>query len=195
VADLAFSPDGTTLVSASRDQSLIVWDVASQSQLFTLTGHEDAVEAVAFSPDGTVIASGSRDFTIRLWNAETGEIIGSPLAAHDNWVMSLAFSPDGKLLASSSRDSAVMLWSFPEARPLGMGFFGHRSTSSANAIAFSPDGSSLYSVGNDGAVFAWDTSLEKWQADACAIVNRGLRPNEISQFFSSSFPPSGVCEG
>jgi WD40 repeat protein/serine/threonine protein kinase len=193
VADLAFSPDGTRLVSASRDSSLIVWDVASQSEIFTLEGHTDAVEAVAYSPDGSMIASGSRDATLRLWDANTGLAIGTALERHENWVMSVAFSPDGKLLASASGDMSVMLWSIPEARLLASGFFGHSNW--VNALAFSLDGSRLYSAGRDGMVFAWETSLDEWKAKACSIVNRGLTEAEISEFFSDAFPPAKVCEG
>jgi WD40 repeat protein/serine/threonine protein kinase len=193
VADLAFSPDGSQLTSASRDGTLVVWDVASQSKLFTLEGHTDAVEAVVYSPDGTIIASGSRDKLIRLWDSSTGLAIGTPLERHENFVMGLAFSPDGRMLASGAWDNSVILWSIPEARPLGSSLSGHSNW--VNALAFSHDGHHLYSVGNDGAVFEWQTSIDLWKAKACSIVNRGLTANEISQFFSEAFPPVGVCEG
>jgi WD40 repeat protein len=68
VETLAFSPDGKTLASAGRDQSIILWDVATGQPLGQpLTGHEEWVTSVAFAPDGQTLASGSYDTTIILW--------------------------------------------------------------------------------------------------------------------------------
>jgi WD40 repeat protein len=53
VTSVAFSPDGKTLASASSDNTIRLWDVASRQTLGApLTGHTDIVESVAFSPDG-----------------------------------------------------------------------------------------------------------------------------------------------
>jgi len=66
---VAFSPDGKTLASASNDQTIILWDVASRQPIGQpLSGHSSAVFSVAFSPDGKTLASGSLDNTIILWN-------------------------------------------------------------------------------------------------------------------------------
>ncbi len=68
VTGVAFSPDGRTLASASGDQTLRLWEVASGKELLTLRGHEDGVIGVAFSPDGRTLASASWDKTLRLWD-------------------------------------------------------------------------------------------------------------------------------
>ena len=44
----AFSADGTRLASASYDATIKVWDVATATCLFTLTGHGGAVNAVSY---------------------------------------------------------------------------------------------------------------------------------------------------
>ena len=69
VWSVAYSPDGTRIASAGRDQTLRVWDSATGQETLTLTGHAGEVWNVAFSPDGQWIASGSSDHTIRLWDA------------------------------------------------------------------------------------------------------------------------------
>ena len=73
VQAVSFSPDSTSLASASYDKIVQLWNVASGTSK-VLQGHTNLVLAVAFSPDGTSLASASVDNTVRLWNVATGEL-------------------------------------------------------------------------------------------------------------------------
>jgi len=71
---VAYSPDGTRVVSASNDATLRCWDAATGEQIGNpWTGHTDGVWAVAYSPDGTRVVSASGDATLRCWDAATGD--------------------------------------------------------------------------------------------------------------------------
>jgi WD40 repeat protein len=64
---LAFSPDGSRIVSGSRDKTIRVWDAATYDPLLVLGDHDEAIASLAFSPDGARIHSASPDGTVRIW--------------------------------------------------------------------------------------------------------------------------------
>src|SRR5690606_1826533 len=70
---VAWSPDGTYIVSGSTDKNLILWNAKTGEQVAVLEGHQDWVTCVAWSPDGTYIVSGSVDKTLIVWKAKTRE--------------------------------------------------------------------------------------------------------------------------
>ncbi|MBA4451063.1 hypothetical protein FHK94_17115, partial [Cylindrospermopsis raciborskii CS-506_D] len=63
-------PDGKTLVSASSDNTIKIWDMATAREKHTLTGHEFSVNSVTISPDGKTLVSASYD-TIKIWDMAT----------------------------------------------------------------------------------------------------------------------------
>ena len=96
---LAFSPDGKTLVSASRDSEIVLWDIPTfQRRLSITTQHtKSCLFYCFFPPDGNTLASGSFDQTLRLWDPHTGE--RKAVLQYPAEVTSVAFSPDGSTLA------------------------------------------------------------------------------------------------
>src|SRR5262249_48116431 len=79
VLSVAFSPDGTRIVTGGTIGTLIwdfgqasVWDARTGAELVELKGHTGAVMSAAFSPDGTRIITGRADGTVRVWDARTG---------------------------------------------------------------------------------------------------------------------------
>ena len=75
MSGVAFSPDGSRIVSGSWDKTARVWDVATGVALATLSGHKSWVNSAAFSPDGNRIVSASWDKTARVWDAKTGTLL------------------------------------------------------------------------------------------------------------------------
>jgi len=108
---VAFSPDGSRMVSGSGDGSLRLWDTATGQPIGPpIRGHQGRVDSVAFDRDGTRIVSGSQDKTLRQWDAKTGQAIGAPLVGHEDWVSSVAFDSEGKRIVSASVDGTLRLW-------------------------------------------------------------------------------------
>jgi WD40 repeat protein len=67
LSGLAFSPDGSQLVSGSNDKTMRLWSVASGKLLKILEGYLGAVTSVAFHPNGKQVALCRADSTMRIW--------------------------------------------------------------------------------------------------------------------------------
>ncbi|GAA3736942.1 hypothetical protein GCM10022205_23650 [Spinactinospora alkalitolerans] len=164
VRNLAWSPDGTRIATASRDGTTRIWDARSGASLRELTGHLGMVEMVAWSPDSARVATASRDRTVRIWDAETGRSILALSQATDV-VRGVAWSPDGRWVAGASRDRVVRLWEAGTGR-LSVELRGHGDN--VLGITWSPDGSRLATASHDRTVIVWE--LDEARPD---VVLRG----------------------
>jgi WD40 repeat protein len=72
VWDIAITPDGRKVVSASNDTTVRVWDVASGACLYRLDGHKSFVCSLSLAPDGSLAATGGLDGGIIIWNIQHG---------------------------------------------------------------------------------------------------------------------------
>src|SRR5262245_28386319 len=100
---LAFTRNGKSLVSAAKDGTVLIWDLASRKPVVQIPGHKGMIVAVAFSPDGKTIAATSHNTDVHLYDAVTGMPAGI-LSGHTKDVRGVAFSPDGKLIATGGVD-------------------------------------------------------------------------------------------
>ncbi len=153
VYGVAVTRDGKTVVSASTDQTVRVWDVPTQQQKFQLNGHTGAVHAVMLSPDETFAISSGSDGTLRLWDIVGGRQL-KQLARYDATMYSVAIHPNGQLLAAAGADRKVHLLDIltgSEQRVLE----GH--TDYVHSVTFNPVGDRVLSYGYAGHLKVWNT--------------------------------------
>lgn len=109
VTAVRFLPDGKSLVSASRDGTLRLWEVPSGKEIRQMK-HGGIVNDVAVSPDGTrALSAGFDDRSVRLWDLETGKELFR-FEGHQTRVLGVAFSPDGKRAVSCDANCMVRVW-------------------------------------------------------------------------------------
>lgn len=166
VGNLAWSPDGKSLASASgdyttHDKTVRLWK-SDGTPLAVLVGHDAEVYALAWSPDGSMLATGAGDATVRLWTPD-GKLLR--VLRSFGTVFGLSWSPDGKTLASGSSyesgKNPVQLWRASDGQLLKTVFTKETGGKFYN-LEWSPDGNFI-------AAGALDYKL--WRNDGTEICH------------------------
>ena len=152
VNSVAFSPDGTRLVTAAADKTARIWDVRTGAALLTLLGHDAEITSVGFSRDGGHLVTASQDKTVRVWDATTGALL-TVLRSHDDAVNAASFSPDDKFIVTASADKTARVWDAANGKLL-VTFRGHDNA--VLSASFSPDGKNVLSV-SQRKLLIWNT--------------------------------------
>jgi len=154
------------IVSASRDKSLIVWQLTREEDRYgfakkRLRGHSHYVQDVAISSDGQYALSGSWDATLRLWDLNTGAT-ARRFVGHQKDVLSVAFSADNRQIVSGSRDRSINLWNTLGQCKYHLTEDGHKEW--VSCVRFSPN------LQNPLIVSAgWDKMVKVWSLTNCKL--------------------------
>ncbi len=171
---LSWSPDSKRIALPTYDQGILVWDIAANKIVSTLTS-KSPVEDAAWSPDGKWIAAvggGTRtvpetNSLINVWDAATGKLdfsIDATATEKFSDITCLAWSPDSKKVALgvglSEKGSVPIL--DVASRTLSSGYAW--DVEALSFVAWSPDGNHVADASagvSDGEVSVWEASTFK----------------------------------
>jgi WD40 repeat protein len=149
VHTIAFSADGKTLTTASRDGTVRFWDVSTGRERGEPLKAGGPIYSAAYSPDRKRLAVGCEK-TVLVWEADTGRLLHK-LEVPAVGVRAVGFSPDGATLTAAG--DTVRLWS-STGKLLGD---LEPAIKEPRAVAFAPDGRTVFTAHqHEQRVRRWD---------------------------------------
>lgn len=156
ITQLAWASTGLLAIGGS-DGDITVWDVATSTQIFLLTGeHTNPITGLAWAPDGSQLATLDNLGKLTIWDASNGLPLTKNILSGTRRA-ALAWSPNGQLLATANGPKIYLLDAL-SGNPLRL-LTGH--TSEVRALAWKPDGAQLASAGQDGSLQLWAMLAEE----------------------------------
>jgi len=156
VAAVAITPDGHTIVTASENQQLQLFDGQTGKALRTLAGQQGVTTSLGIHRLGQLVLTGNNSGAWQAWDAATGTMKPGR-GGHTQNILAIAVSPvDPSTLATAGTDGSVRTWTLaPPHSSLG----GH--TMSLTSIALAADGKTLVTGSSDKTLRTWNTDTSK----------------------------------
>lgn len=145
----------TTLMSASDDTTVRLWDLPSDTSTMKFLGHQDYVRSGAFMPGQAerLVVSGSYDQTVRLWDPRVGEK-AVMVFKHSAAIEAVLPMPSGTTIVAAS-DNQISVLDLVAAKPVQL-LRNHQKT--VTSLALASNGTRILSGGLDGHVKVFETS-------------------------------------
>jgi WD40 repeat protein len=203
VRSVAFSPDGKQIVTAGCDRtdptgacqedSVRIWDAATERTVRTLTGHTGGISSAAYSPDGKqVVTAGCgrtdqrrvcQEGSARIWDAATGEELHT-LTGHTDQVNVAVYSPNGKQIVTASRDGTARIWDASTGRQV----LQLKSDGWVWFATYSPDGRHLVTGSQDRTTRIWDASTGQ---EVLKLISNGCNEYDLCGTLTAAYSPDG----
>jgi U3 small nucleolar RNA-associated protein 15 len=151
-----FSPtELTTLMSASDDRTVRLWDLPSQESTMTFVGHSDYVRSGSFLPGNmsNMIVTGSYDETVRIWDPRMPNK-AAMIFKHAAPVEAVLPMPSGTTVIAAA-DNQISILDLVAGKPLKL-LKNHQKT--VTSLSLASNGKRLVSGGLDGHVKIFETT-------------------------------------
>lgn len=162
VTDVAFSPDGRRLVTASFDRSVRIFNTLNGSLVAGPLPHSAIVWSAAFVDEGARVITRTVEGDVQLWQADSGAPAAGPFRGReamfweDGLESQVPVSTDGSLFAMLL-PHAVQLRGISDGSPVGDPIV---CQDLPNAAVFNPDGRHLAILCEKGLGLVYDLSVQ-----------------------------------
>lgn len=149
-----FSTDGSKMVSARDNKSILLWDTLGDGNVTRLPGHGGKPRSLEYSADGRYLLTTASDGKAILWDTAEGKLIKAfsfSIYAGFN----AAFSADGRKVAVCSGDGTALLYDVAGGKETAVLSI---KDNQAHYVAFSPDSTRIVTATGDKLAVVWDAS-------------------------------------
>ncbi|XP_069106790.1 WD repeat-containing protein 48-like isoform X1 [Argopecten irradians] len=188
VNDIVLCCGGRTLISASSDTTVKVWNAHKGFCMSTLRTHKDYVKALAYAKEKEQVASAGLDRSIFLWDVNTltaltasnNTVTTSSLNGNKDSIYSLAMNPPGTVIVSGSTEKVLRVWDPRTCQKL-MKLKGH--TDNVKALVLNRDGTQCLSGSSDGTIRLWSLGQQRCVA-TFRVHDEGVWALQTNENFS-----------
>lgn len=154
VCRVAFSRDGNTVYSASKDRTVCEWDPSTEEIRRTVKHQVYTVADVALSTEDGSAAWALVGNKVEIRNVKDAASLSAP-RTHEaqSWISSVSFSCDNRYLAYGSDDKFIRVL---DTKTNEVKWKGKKHNGYISCIAFSPNGSRVASGSVDLSIQIWD---------------------------------------
>ena len=163
IQSVAFSPDGTRVLTTSSDTTARLWDAATGASQGTPLKHANQLRDGIFLGSDRIITA-SADRTAHVWNLTTGREEAG-FFGHAGIVNSLALSGDQRWLVTASDDSTARVWDVATRETVAI-LGGHIREVLSAAVSTSQGAGALPRVVSAGR----DGTARVYECDVCATL-------------------------
>jgi hypothetical protein len=149
---VAFCEGGRSVVAASSDRTLRLWDVGTGKEKLRFGDGRHDAGCLAVVPGSGIVLVG-QGVTVRGYDPATGREV-LRLIGHNDAVRCLAVSADGKRAVSGGDDRTVRVWDLARGTEMKR-FAQHRDN--VTGVALSADGKLALSGARDQTMRLWET--------------------------------------
>ncbi len=181
IYDLAVTPDGGLLATASGDKLVKLWELVSRKEVAQIEAHFGAVWGAAFSTNAAELITVGADKMMKLWDVKSRESVVTIPRKHN--FINVAWSGDGKTVVAADDEGRLIRFTNFKRHT------GEQSSETANerelghwseplhAISVSHDATRIAAAGQDGIVYLVDNDgklLHKFEPEKATLASTAV---------------------